>query len=101
MQEFTVSGLAIDSTNESPVVLLKELDGDRVLPVWIGPAEANAIAVGLADVDPPRPLTHDLLKRVIDGAGLRLQRVIISEIRLQTFYAELVLEGEGNKVGER
>ncbi|MFC1559227.1 bifunctional nuclease family protein [Gemmatimonadota bacterium] len=95
MQEFTVNGLAIDSTNQSPVVLLKELDGDRVLPVWIGPAEADAIAIRLAEVDTPRPLTHDLLKRVIDGAGLRLQRVIISEIRQQTFYAELVLEGEG------
>ncbi len=98
MQEFTVSGLALDSANESPVVLLKELDGDRVLPVWIGPAEANAIAVKLADVESPRPLTHDLLKRVIDGAGLRLQRVVISEIRRHTFYAELVLEGEGSIV---
>jgi bifunctional DNase/RNase len=96
MQEFIVNGLAIDSANNSPVVLLKEMDGDRVLPVWIGPAEANAIAIRLANVDPPRPLTHDLLQRVIDGAGLKLQRVIISELRLQTFFAELVLEGKGS-----
>lgn len=96
MYQFTVSGLAVDSANNSPVVLLKELDGERVIPVWIGPAEANAIAIKLADLDPPRPLTHDLLARVISGAGLKLERVIISEIHLQTFYAELVLEGKGS-----
>ena len=94
MQQFTVSGLAIDSVNDSPVVLLKEQDGDRVIPVWIGPAEANAIALKLADVEPPRPLTHDLLKRVIDGAGLTVQHVIISDIVGQTYYAEIVLEGK-------
>ena len=95
MREFTVNGLAIDTTNESPVVLLQELDGDRLLPVWIGAAEANAIALGLAEVNAPRPLTHDLLQRIIDGAGLHLERVIISDLQYNTFFAELVLEGEG------
>ncbi len=95
MRQFTVSGLAVDTTNDSPVVLLQELDGDRLLPVWIGAAEANAIAIGLAGVRPPRPLTHDLIERVIDGAGLHLERVVISDLQYNTFFAELVLEGEG------
>jgi bifunctional DNase/RNase len=98
MQQFTVTGLAVDSANESPVVLLKELDGDRVLPIWIGPAEANAIALRLAGVDPPRPLTHDLIQRVLDGAGLTVQRVIISDLQLNTFYAEIVLEGSSSVI---
>lgn len=96
MQQFTVSGLAVDSSNDAPVVLLRELDGDRILPIWIGPAEANAIALKLAGLDPPRPLTHDLLHRVIDGAGLTVQRVVISEIRDNTFFAEIVLEAPGS-----
>ncbi len=95
MQQFTVSGLAIDSVNDSPVVLLKELDGDRVIPVWIGPAEANAIALRLAEVEPPRPLTHDLLQRVIEGVGLTVQRVVITDLQDHTFFAEVVLEGQG------
>lgn len=95
MQQFTVSGLAIDSVNDSPVVLLQELDGDRVIPIWIGPSEANAIALKLADVEPPRPLTHDLLKQVIDGTGLTVQHVIISDLLGQTYFAEIVLEGNG------
>ncbi len=95
MREFTVNGLAVDTTNQSPVVLLQELDGDRLLPVWIGAAEANAIAIGLAGVQAPRPLTHDLLQRIIDGAGLALERVIISDLQYNTFFAELVIEGEG------
>lgn len=94
MQQFTVSGLALDSTNNAPVVLLRELDGDRVLPIWIGRAEANAIAICLAGLEPPRPLTHDLLKRVIQGTGFTVQRVIISELRDNTFFAELILEGD-------
>jgi len=93
MQQFTVTGLALDSSNDAPVVLLREIDGDRILPIWIGPAEANAIALSLAGLEPPRPLTHDLLQRVVDGAGLSVQRIVISEIQGNTFFAEIVLEG--------
>ena len=95
MQRFTVSGLAVDAANDSPVVLLREQDGERVLPIWIGPGEANAIALRLAEIVPARPLTHDLLKRVIEGAGLTVRQVVISDIREHTFFAEIILEGEG------
>jgi len=95
MQRFTVSGLGVDAANNSPVVLLREQDGERVLPIWIGPGEANAIALRLADLSPTRPLTHDLLKRVIEGAGLMVRHVAITDIRDHTFFAEIVLEGEG------
>jgi len=94
MQQFTVSGLALDTTNNAPVVLLREMDGEGVLPIWIGPTEANAIALCLAGLEPPRPLTHDLLHRVIAGTGFTVQRVIISELRDNTFFAELILEGD-------
>jgi len=80
MQRFTVSGLGVDAANNSPVVLLREQDGERVLPIWIGPGEANAIALRLADLSPTRPLTHDLLKRVIEGAGLPVSRAAVVHV---------------------
>jgi len=98
MRRFTVSGLAVDSGTRAPVVLLRELDGEHVLPIWIGPAEANAIALKLGDVEPPRPMTHDLLQQVVEGAGYILQRVIISDLKDHTYFAELILEGEGTVV---
>lgn len=98
MREFTVTGLAMDSATNAPVVLLRELDGERILPIWIGPAEANAIAVRLADLETPRPLTHDLMTRLLDGAGLNVERVVISDIKDHTYFAELVLEGTGRIV---
>lgn len=95
MQRFTVSGLAVDAANEAPVVLLQQEDGERILPIWIGPGEANAIALRLAAVEPQRPLTHDLLRRIIEGAGMTVREVVITDILDHTFYAEVVLEGDG------
>ena len=98
MRQFTVNGLAVDSATNAPVVLLRELDGERILPIWIGPAEANAIAMRLGHVQAPRPMTHDLMLRFLDGAGLTLRRVVISDLRDHTYYAEIVLEGTGRVV---
>ena len=67
--EVTVAQLGLDRTTNSPVVILREKDGARVLPIWIGPAEASAIAMELQGIKPPRPMTHDLLKTVITGLG--------------------------------
>src|SRR3954451_8338286 len=76
-----------------PIVLLRERDGDRYLPIWIGAAEATAIAYAQQGIEPPRPLTHDLMKNVIEGLGHRLTEVRIGELRDGVFHAALILDG--------
>src|SRR3954466_4363291 len=76
-----------------PIVLLRERNGERYLPIWIGAAEATAIAYAQQGVEPPRPLTHDLLKDVIDRLGHRVTQVRIVELRDKVFYAVLVIDG--------
>lgn len=90
--EVMVSSLAIDSAGNSPVVLLKEAGGERVLPIWIGPAEASAIAIQLAGIRMKRPLTHDLLKNIVDGLDAKVSKVVINDLVGQTFHAEIYLQ---------
>jgi len=87
--EVRVAHLGLDRTTNTPVVILQEREGERVLPIWIGPAEASAIAMELAGVKFARPLTHDLLKQVIVGLGADLRKVIITQVKENTYYAEL------------
>jgi bifunctional DNase/RNase len=87
--EVRVAHLGLDKTSNTPVVILQEQNGDRVLPIWIGPAEASAIAMELAGMKFARPLTHDLLKQVIVGLGADLRKVIITQVKDNTYYAEL------------
>ncbi len=94
MIEVTVAQLGLDRTTNSPVVILREKDGERVLPIWIGPAEASAIAMELQGIKPPRPMTHDLLRTVIQGLGATVQRIRISAIKEKTYFAELWLARE-------
>ena len=89
MIEVRVAHLGLDRTTNTPVVILQEREGERVLPIWIGPAEASAIAMELAGVKFSRPLTHDLLKQVIVGLGADLRKVIITQVKDNTYYAEL------------
>jgi hypothetical protein len=89
MIEVRVAHLGLDRTTNTPVVILQEKEGERVLPIWIGPAEASAIAMELAGVKFARPLTHDLLKQLIVGLGARLNRVVITQVKENTYYAEL------------
>ncbi|HXE57124.1 MAG TPA: bifunctional nuclease family protein [Gemmatimonadales bacterium] len=91
MIEVTVAHLGLDRTTNSPVVILREKNGSRVLPIWIGPAEASAIAMEMQGVKAPRPLTHDLLKQVIIGLGGDLRRVLISAVKQNTYFAELLI----------
>lgn len=93
--EVVVWTLAIDQKNQAPVVILKDADGDRKLPIWIGPQEANAIAFDLAGRKFPRPLTHDLLHSILKGLGARVQRVEITELKGNTFFAKIFIEHEG------
>lgn len=89
MIEVRVAHLGLDRTTNTPVVILQEQQGERVLPIWIGPAEASAIAMELAGVKFSRPLTHDLLKQVIVGLGADLRKVIITQVKDNTYFAEL------------
>jgi bifunctional DNase/RNase len=87
--EVRVAHLGLDRNTNTPVVILQEQGGTRVLPIWIGPSEASAIAMELAGIKFSRPLTHDLLKQVIIGLGGELRRVLITTVRENTYYAEL------------
>lgn len=96
--EVKVNGLAVDAQAKSHVVILKEKDGERVLPIWIGPAEAQAIARELAGQRFPRPLTHDLLATIVEGLKARVTRVVIADLKENTFFANLVIERDGEVV---
>jgi bifunctional DNase/RNase len=96
--EVKVNGLAVDAQAKSHVVILKEKDGERVLPIWIGPAEAQAIARELAGQRFPRPLTHDLLATIVEGLKARITRVVIADLKENTFFANLVLERDGEVI---
>ena len=96
--EVRVAHLGLDRASNAPVVVLQEKDGPRVLPIWIGPAEASAIAMELAGVKFSRPLTHDLLKQVIVGLGGELRRVLITGVKENTYYAELHIHRDGEVV---
>jgi bifunctional DNase/RNase len=93
--EVKVQSLGLDRANKMPVVMLQELSGERVLPIWIGPGEASAIAMQLARMKFARPLTHDLLVSVIGGMGGALQKVIITRVEENTFYAEMIVRRNG------
>ena len=91
MIEVKVAHLGLDRSTNTPVVILQEKEGERVLPIWIGPAEASAIAMELAGVKFSRPLTHDLVKQIVVGLGADLKQVLISQVKENTYYAELHL----------
>ena len=92
MIKVRVQSLGLDQNTKSPVVILQEDGGSRVLPIWIGPAEASAIAMELAGMKFPRPLTHDLFPLLIRGLGGTLTRVLITRVQENTYYAELVIQ---------
>ena len=88
-----VLGVRVEMPTNQPIVLLRERNGERYLPIWIGAAEATAIAYAQQGVEPPRPLTHDLMKDVIHTLGHRVSQVRIVELRDKVFYAVLVIDG--------
>ena len=98
MIELVISGLGIDSSNNSPVVLLKERNGERVLPIWIGPSEASAIAMEISGVKFKRPLTHDLFKQCLIDLGVGMESVFISELKENTYYARIFLTHQGKRI---
>ncbi len=100
MIEVFISGLAFDTFSNAPVVLLKEREGERILPIWIGPSEAGAIALELSGIEYRRPLTHDLLKSVMNGLNAVLQKVVVSSLKDSTFYAKFYIQASENEIIE-
>lgn len=98
MIEVKVAHLGLDRATNTPVVILQEKEGERVLPIWIGPAEASAIAMELAGVKFSRPLTHDLVKQIVVGLGASLAKVLISRVEENTYFAELHLRRDDHVV---
>ncbi|HUL73936.1 MAG TPA: bifunctional nuclease family protein [Vicinamibacterales bacterium] len=96
--EMTIKGLMMDPLTNMPIVLLREAATDRVLPIWVGPVEANAIALQVENIAPPRPMTHDLLRQVLVELGATLTRVVISDLHENTFYAYLELKRGGDVI---
>ena len=93
--EMQIKGLMIDPVSNMPIIILKNGDGKSVLPIWVGIFEANAIAMQLEDIVSPRPMTHDLLKNVIEGLEAVVQRVEITDLKDNTFFATIHLDHGG------
>ena len=96
--EMTIKGLMVDPVTNMPIVILKDRGGDRVLPIWVGIFEANAIALQMENVAAPRPMTHDLLRNVIADLDGRVDRVVVSDLRDTTFFAVIHLTVRGERV---
>lgn len=97
--EMKIKGLMIDPVSNMPIIILKSADGTSVLPIWVGIFEANAIATQLEQVMSPRPMTHDLLKNVIEGLRAQVRRVVITDLKENTFFATIHLDREGESLG--
>jgi uncharacterized protein len=94
--EMNLAGVRIELPSNQPIVLLREAEGERFLPIWIGQAEAAAIALALQGVVTPRPMTHDLLKNILEEMAVQVDRIEITELREGTFYAVIHLQRNGN-----
>ena len=96
--EMKIRGLTMDPLTNMPVVILKDLGSDVVLPIWVGVYEANAIALEIEKVTTPRPMTHDLIKNVLTGLDTAVHKVVVTELREDTFYAVIWLERDGHAI---
>lgn len=93
--EMTIKGLMIDPITNMPIVILKDKEGERVLPIWVGVFEANAIALQIENISTPRPMTHDLLRNILSEIEADVQRIVVSELKENTFYAMIYLDSGG------
>ena len=96
--EMRIKGLMFDPVTNQPIIILRDPSGDAVLPIWVGIFEANAIATQLENVLPPRPQTHDLLRTTIEALHARVQRIVITDLRENTFFASIHLERSGEEL---
>ena len=93
--EMKIRGLMMDPVTQMPIVVLKDVQGQAILPIWVGAYEANAIALEIEKVQTPRPMTHDLLKNVFLGLDVAVQKIVVNDLRDDTFYALIWVEREG------
>ncbi|MCD6290175.1 MAG: bifunctional nuclease family protein [Anaerolineae bacterium] len=98
MIEVSIDSVRVSLMSQHRIVVLKEIDSDRYLPIWIGPFEADAITIELQGVEVARPLTHDLLKRMIETLGARVSHVVINDLQNDTYYARIILDVEGEEI---
>jgi uncharacterized protein len=96
--EMKIRGLMMDPVTNMPIVVLKDVAGEGVLPIWVGVYEANAIALEIEKVTTPRPMTHDLIKNVLLGLDTLVRKVVVSELRDDTFFAVIWMEREGRAI---
>lgn len=95
--EVKIGALIMDPNSNTPIVVLKSLDSETILPIWVGAFEANAIALEIEKIVPQRPMTHDLLRNLIVEIGLKVKKIIINDLRENTFYARIELEDKKGK----
>ena len=98
MIEVVIDSVKVSLVSQYRVIVLKELNGERYLPVWVGPYEADAITMQLQHTEVPRPMTHDLLKKAIQALGAEVEHILVAELKNETFYASLVLKANGRRV---
>jgi len=95
LREMRIESIRVSVINYQRVVILREKNSDRYLPIWIGPAEADAIAMKLQGIVTPRPMTHDLLMNIIEALGARVNFIVVNDLKEDTFYAKIILETDG------
>jgi bifunctional DNase/RNase len=98
MQEMLIYGVSFDLVGKQPIVLLKTAEGNKFLPIWIGHPEAAAILMKLQSQAPPRPMTHDLLSDVLEQLGAQVVRITVTELRENTFYAQITVQQDGTEI---
>src|SRR6266581_1121955 len=96
--EMSIKGLMVDPITNTPIVILRDKDGQKVLPIWVGIFEANAIALQIENIATPRPMTHDLLRNIINDLDGQVDRVVVSDLKDNTFYAIIHLTVKGERV---
>jgi bifunctional DNase/RNase len=96
--EMTIKGLIMDPVTSVPIILLRDAGGHKVLPIWVGAFEANAIALQIENVSTPRPMTHDLLKNVINDLKASVKKIVVSDLKDNTFYALIYIDVNGELV---
>ena len=93
-----VKGLTLDPLTNMPIIILKDVEGNRALPIWIGANEANAIAMEMERITTPRPMTHDLIRNILEGLKAKVSRIVVNDLRDNTFYAVIFLTVNGAEV---
>src|SRR6266496_4373963 len=96
--EMTIKGLMVDPITNMPIIILRDKDGQRVLPIWVGVFEANAIALQIENITTPRPMTHDLLRNIISDLDGAVERIVVSDLKENTFYAVIHLHVRGEHI---